>query len=259
MTISLFLHSTATMPAMWDGVPATVIGDTRKIAPTNLGYPPNPLLARGTTCSAHDDAAAIVALLDTLPADDVHIYSHSYGGTVALTMIGALGSRLKSLFLFEPVLFGALLNDRSVDTGPLGVAEAIALRDSQPWFLDDEHGGNEAWLELFIDYWNRPGTWLRMPPAQQAWTRQVAWKMYQEVKSVFTAMARFDQFDLHVPTTLVTGERSPKAAQAMVRGLAQVNPNARVVTLEGAGHMAPLTHAAKVHALMQDHVRALHA
>ncbi len=254
MTTSLFLHSTATMPAMWSGVPDDVIGDTHKLAPTNLGYPPNPLLARGTPASAHDDAAAILA---ALPEGDVHIYAHSYGGTVALTLIEALGPRLKSLFLFEPVLFGALLNDRSVDTGPEGLAEAEALRDARPWFLDDAHGGDEAWIELFIDYWNRPGTWQRMPPAQQAWTRQVAWKMYQEVKSVFTGMTRFDAFPLRVPTTLVTGERSPKAAQAMVRALAQVNPGVRVVTLEGAGHMAPLTHAAKVNALMQEHVQAM--
>ena len=78
-----------------------------------------------------------------------------------------------------------------------------------------------------------------------------------KVKSVFTGMTRFDAFPLRVPTTLVTGERSPKAAQAMVRGLAQVNPGVRVVTLEGAGHMAPLTHAAKVNALMQEHVQAM--
>lgn len=255
MTLSLFLHSTATTPAMWHAVPAAVIGDSHKLAPTNLGYPPNALLPRGTPCTVRDDAAAILA---ALPATgDVHIYSHSYGGTVALTLIEALGPRLKSLFLFEPVVFGALLNDRSVDTGPDGIAEAEALRDSRPWFLDDERGGSEEWIEIFIDYWNRPGTWQRMPPAQQAWTRQVAWKMYQEVKSVFTAMTRFDAFDIAVPTTLVSGERSPKAAQAMVRGLALVNPGVRVVTLEGAGHMAPLTHAAKVHALMQEHAEAL--
>lgn len=256
MTISLFLHSTATTPAMWQSVPDTITAGTTKRCPIHLGYPPLPPLARGVPCSAEDDAAAILA---ALPAGDVHLFSHSYGGTVALALSAALGPRLRSMFLYEPVVFGALIHDHAIDTGPEGLAEAAALTATHPWFLDDAHGGSEAWLEVFIDYWNRPGTWQRMPPAQQAWTRSIAWKMYQEVKSVFTRVSRFDAYPIRVPTTLVMGERSPRASRAMVHGLAQVNPSVRTVELAGAGHMAPITHAPKVWALMEEHMRSLPA
>ena len=31
-----------------------------------------------------------------------------------------------------------------------------------PWFLHDlEKGGRAEWLEVFIDYWNKPGSWAR--------------------------------------------------------------------------------------------------
>jgi hypothetical protein len=61
-----------------------------------------------------------------------------------------------SVFLYEPVLFGALANATTLDKE--AAAQARAFID-HPWFTrDDEKGGTEAWLEFFIDYWNKPSS-----------------------------------------------------------------------------------------------------
>lgn len=249
---SIFLHSTGTTPAMWANVPEAVFAGTSKLTPLHIGYSSKAPLARGTTVSGADEAAKIMT---GLPAEgDVHLYGHSYGGVVALHLFAALGARVKSLFLYEPVMFGALMND-GADLPEEAHAEMHRLREGAPWFLDDaERGGGDAWMEVFIDYWNRPGTWRRLPDEQRAWTLGVGWKMYQEVRACFLEVTRFDAFPLStVPTTIAMGERSPKASRAMAQGLVRANPGVRLVELAGAGHMAPITHAAKVGELMVEH------
>jgi pimeloyl-ACP methyl ester carboxylesterase len=54
--------------------------------------------------------------------------------------------------------------------------------------------------------------------------------------------------ELPFPFTLMTGERSPLAARTVVERLAKAIPGAKLHRIEGAGHMAPLSHAEKVNA-----------
>lgn len=248
--VSVFVHSTGTGPFLWDRIPETVLGGTPKIAPANVGYPPNAPLARGSTTSAKEDAALVLAAIpDTATA--VHLYAHSYGGYVALELLSLLGARVASLFLYEPVLFGALAREESAD--PAALAEAKFFGDNR-WFLDDEErGGSEEWLATFIDYWNQPGSFQRMPASMQAYSRLVSWKMFQEVRACFYEASSFDGYQLPAHTTLARGERSPKASRAMVQALAQRHPHVTVAELARTGHMAPLTHPAILAEAMAAH------
>ncbi|MFO0759264.1 MAG: alpha/beta hydrolase [Byssovorax sp.] len=251
-TLSVFIHSTGTRPSMWDAVPAEVIGTTRKLAPPNLGYPPLAPLLRGQRVTAADEAAHLLAMIGESPR--VHLYAHSYGASVALDLAHRLGPRLASLFTFEPVFFGALALDAGSD--PAAVAEAMAF-DEHPWFLHDEAvGGTDAWLEHFIDYWNRPGSWARMPESMKDESRAVAWKMYQEVRSCFFDVKDFGARPFpEVPCTIATGERSTRGARAMAQALHRRNPHATFVEIAGAGHMAPLTRPDLVAPALIDHAR----
>src|SRR5262249_30646775 len=161
-----------------------------------------------------------------------------------------LGARLRSMCLLEPVLFGALYRARRETDDDAAAEEARGFFE-HPWFLHDaERGGTDAWLEGFIDYWNRPGPWARLPPAQQDPLRAVGWKMFQEVRACVYAFDSFADARLpEVPCTLVVGTRSTRASRAMTRAVAAESPHARVVEIE-AGHMAPVTHPALVHAAM---------
>lgn len=249
----LFIHSTGTGPSLWAGVPDDAIGRRKKLLPANLGYPPNALVERGRVVTAEDDAAEVAK---AIPDDGsrVHVVAHSYGALVALRVLPALAGRLASVFFFEPVLFGALRtsNDASIDPAAVEQAREFA---SHPWFLhDEEKGGREEWLATFIDYWNRPGSWSRMPEPLRDQTRALGWKMFQEVRAVFHDETPFERWVVPAPMTIALGERTTVGSRAMSRAFVRGRPNARLVEVPGVGHMAPLTHPANVHEVLADHM-----
>ena len=232
---SVFIHSSGTSPALWTHVPATVTAGTTPWFPPNLGYAPLAPVPRGLHLTADDDARHLAHLL---PADatSVRIFGHSYGGLVALKLARLLTIPVESLFLLEPVLFGALT--QVLAHHPEAAAEVASFAD-QTWFLNDEAlGGTAQWLEMFVDYWNRPGSWARMPAAMQAAQLALGWKIYQEVRSVFYDPAPFAHWATTVPLTVAYGEKTTLAARAMALELLAVNPHARALVLPGVGHMA---------------------
>ncbi|MBL8916131.1 MAG: alpha/beta hydrolase [Archangium sp.] len=249
----LFVHSTGTGPFMWDTIPEDVVAAERRLTPPNLGYPPLEDLPRGKSITVNDD---VKHLLAGLPASGAfHLVGHSYGGLIAIKAAQQLGARVKSMFLIEPVMFGAIARDGDADPdGKKQLDEFLKNR----WFLDDERrGGTEEWLEIFIDYWNRPGSWQRLPELMRHHNLSMGWKMFNEVRSVFRDSGSYEDNALpqNVPVTLVVGERSPLGSREVIRALSKRNPQARVVTLHGTGHMAPLTHPAKVAEALAAHLR----
>lgn len=252
--VSVFIHSTGTGPFLWECVPSEVLGEMPKITPPNIGYPPAAPLARGTKATAADDARAVLGHIPD-GATSIHLYAHSYGGLVALELLPVLGERVASLFLYEPVLFGALR--RETDAAPAALAEARYFEENA-WFVDDEtRAGSEEWLTAFIDYWNQPGAFQRMPEPMQKHSRALGWKMFQEVRACFYEATSFDRYRLPAHTTLARGDRSPHASRAMVDALAKRNAHARVVDLPKTGHMALLTHPSLVAEAMVAHAAAV--
>lgn len=248
----LFIHSTGTFPMMWVAVPAEAFGGRTAILPANLGYPPNPAIARGTRVTVDDEVAHVLSAVPSHVAK-LHVVAHSYGGTVALAAIEQLGPRLASMFLAEPVLFGALRNDTEADPAVVESAREFA---SSP-LLDEEKGGRLEWLEAFIDYWNRPGAWARLPEPMREHSLAMGWKMYQEVRACFGADKPFDAYAIDVPTTLAIGERTTAHSRAMTTALARRRPNVVVAEMSKTGHMAPLTHPALVAAEIAKHFSRL--
>ncbi len=250
----VFLHSTGTTPAMWKHVPPSALFGRERLLALHKGYPPGPLLPRGESCGAVDDAEHVLTQIPP-GADRIHLVAHSYGGLVALKLFSRLGARVASAFLYEPVLFGALRNDPQSD--PSGVAQAKAFAEN-PWFIFDlARGGTDEWMEVFIDYWNRPGAWRAMPEAARRQTLELGWKMYQEVRSVFYDETPFAEIRLPPRTTLAMGQRSPPASRAMAVALKRENPDAVLVDVEGAGHMAPLTQPGLVNPELAKHFERL--
>lgn len=233
---SVFVHSTGTLPSLWSTVPAAILGDSKPWFPANLGYPPMPPVPRGTMLNADDDARH---LLSTLPPDatSLRIYGHSYGGLVAMKLARLATIPVESLTLLEPVLFGALR--QVLDRHP-EVRGEVEYFNTSPVFLSDDHGGKAEWLELFIDYWNRPGSWARMPEALQQGQLALGWKMYQEVRSVNFDLTPFENWHFDLPLTIAWGEKTTVSAKAMCEELLAVNPHARAVHIPGANHMAIL-------------------
>lgn len=257
--VVLFIHSTGTSPHMWSDISPAVTGGRENVFPANLGYPPNPPIERGQSVTIVDECTHLLGILGDKP-ERVHIVAHSYGASVALAMaeLPSFQNRLGSMVLFEPVLFGALIADHGGEIAATEPATIASAREfaSNPVFADPAKGGGPEWLETFIDYWNRPGSWLRMPDSMKQQTLALGWKMCLEVQSCFRTDKPFRDYAIGHPTTLVIGARTTVHSRAMTHALARVH-GLTVKELAGTGHMAPLTHPALVHATIAEHFAAL--
>lgn len=233
----VFVHSTGATSDMWRRIPLEAIGGRDAAYPANVGYPPNRALARGERKDERDDAAGVVRAAEG--AERVHLVAHSYGGLVALRALEGLGARVASLVVYEPVLFAASYFD-------------------DPRFADDDdRGGTEPWLRVFVDFWNRPGAWDKLPEGARAELRNLGWVMYQEARACAHMTTPFEAWPIAAPTTILVGERSPAVSARTARALADAQPRATLRILPRLGHMAPLTSPAPVAAAIAEHFAGL--
>ncbi len=58
--------------------------------------------------------------------------------------------------------------------------------------------------------------------------------------------------ELRVPALFVTGSRDANSTPGMSRRMAELAPTGRAVTLEGAGHMVPMTHPDAISAMLRE-------
>ena len=172
-------------------------------------------------------------LLDRV-GEQAHLVGHSYGGAVALHAARTRGGRFRSLVLIEPVAFH-LLADR---------AEIAAVADGV------RAGRGERRLHR------------RLPPLRTSTgaAREAGTPFRRQARGdgaadgegrdrvprrVQRARAARRSRRIAVPTLLVRGERSPQPTRRICELLAATLRDARLRTVEGAGHMAPLTHATR--------------
>jgi pimeloyl-ACP methyl ester carboxylesterase len=154
-----------------------------------------------------------------------------------------------SVAVYEPVLFGVIRSEHD--------AEALAdvQRLEAPIFTNDELGGSDPWFEAFVDYWNGPGAWARMPAAMKAGFLAGGRMVYRETRALARDTTPTSAYAaITAPTLLLTGERSPAFARRVVHHLGRVITGSSTHVVEGAGHMGPLTHADEVNAAIAAHL-----
>lgn len=251
----VFLHSTGTGPAMWlraTRVLTSLHPDAKAHVLANLGYPPGPSIGAPTVTCLEDELEHLQAQLSPLEGRTFDVVAHSYGAFLALKLLPRLEARIRSLYVWEPVLFGAL----SVHAERTNNPSCTPLTE-EPWLVDDPtRGGTEPWLRLFVDYWNGRGSFDSMPAQARAQQLTLGWKMFQEVRTTSLDPAPFESYRVNVPFTLAVGALSPRASRTMSEEVRTQNPRARFVAHEGLGHMAPLTRPRAVLESVVEHLRA---
>jgi len=190
-----------------------------------------------------DDQIAFLAPAFERAGERFHLVGHSYGGAIALKAALRFTTKLKSLVLYEPVLFSVLLSDAPQSDA---AREIMAVRD------DAAHLGPEAIAERFIDYWMGQGTWSATPESRRAALIEAVRAQKPEWHSAFNEPTPLEAFAaLDVPTLLMTGTASTAAARGVARLVAGVLPRVRVEEIEGLGHMAPVTHPGEINARIE--------
>ena len=233
----VLIHSSGLGSRQWRRIAESLAPKHRLILPDLVGYGESSAVAIGERFHFVIDQLAMEGLVDHI-GEPVHLVGHSYGGLLALLMALHRPAFVRSVTVYEPVAFGILRSERD--------EEALAtLPSSTSWpSTPDEI---ERWLEGFIAYWNGAGAWQTLPEPMRATFRATAPKVIGEVLTLGEDRTPLEAYaSLAMPVLLMGSETSTLAADHVLAGLERTIPNARRVRVAGAGHMGPITHAARV-------------
>jgi lipase len=149
-----------------------------------------------------------------------------------------------------------LLNDDPTDRLLSSEIAAVAaeIRDAL------RAGRRDDAAERFIDYWNGTGAWMRASPRLKALILPAMERVTENFAALAApgltaqALAR-----LSVPTLVVAGLETPLPALRTAELVAETIPGARLALIQGAGHMAPLTHPHIVDPMIEAHLSSVPA
>jgi pimeloyl-ACP methyl ester carboxylesterase len=245
------LHSSAATGGQWKALAAMFAGRRQVIAPDLPGYGTAALPESDETASLAADAAAVLRSAGGVPG--FHLVGHSYGGAVALKLALAYPARVRSLTLIEPVAFHLLRQsgsdgDLRLFRGILGVRDRIRGAVAAGW---PAYG-----MAAFVDFWNGAGSWDRVEvELRQRLAAQAPAVLRNFAAVLGESWPAEDIARLPMPLLTVAGSASPEVTRRLVDKLVDAAGNVTAARVFGAGHMAPLTHAAAVNALIARHIR----
>jgi pimeloyl-ACP methyl ester carboxylesterase len=176
---------------------------------------------------------------------------HSYGAAVALRIAASHRTRVRSMALYEPAIWGTLA---ALCPGEPGTREIEAVRDDTLQLI--QAGELPAAAERFFDYWMGPGSWAATPAERRP-------KLIATVRSLrdgwqATFLDRWSAAALgalDIPCLLLSGTASTAAARRAVRLLGELLPRATVAELDGLPHMGPATHPERVDPLIESFIK----
>lgn len=240
----VLLHSSASSSAQWRSLIGRLRDRYRVIAPDLHGY-------GGTSawpgCSAfrlQHEANLVMPLLGKT-GGPVHLVGHSFGGAVALHIARTRPDLLASLTVVEPVAFHLL---QGQDVVAMVEIIGVAHRVANALACGDYFGGAAA----FVDYWSGAGTWDAIAPQKRPGLAACLGKVALDFEATLNEPAMLCDFRaLSLPTLLVQGTRTPRPTRRICELLANALPHVELALVEGAGHMAPLTHRDAVNALIE--------
>jgi len=245
-TAVVCLHCSASSSGQWRPLMEALADRFRVIAPDLYGYGKSPAWSAERPMWIDDQIALLAAVFERA-GERFHLVGHSYGGAAALKAALALPPRLLSLVLYEPVLFSVLLDDAPESPA---AREIVSLRDDAIGRID--RGDLEGAARSFIDYWMGEGAWESTPEARRPALLAAMRAVKHEWHSAFNEPVPLAAFrSLDVPVLLLTGTRSTAAARRVAGLLGAALPRVQVEEIEGAGHMAPVTHPQQINALIE--------
>jgi pimeloyl-ACP methyl ester carboxylesterase len=230
----LLLHGSAGSGALWRHATKALAPLYRCLAPDLIGYGRSPPWSAGGRLTLDDERNALKPLLACC-AETYHVVGYSYGGVLALQMALADRQRVRTLTLIEPVFFNAL-RDASA------FSQFVCL--SKDFETALQQSGAETAIRPFMDFWTGSGSWDRLPLFVRAEMLKSVRKIALDWQAAFAfAPDRQNLAALGPRTLLVRGTESPRPMLELVDALHALMPGSTRLTIEGANHLLPLTHA----------------
>jgi pimeloyl-ACP methyl ester carboxylesterase len=197
------------------------------------------------------DVLTLLAAVDRL-GQPVDVVAHSAGAVGVLRAALERPGAFRTLTLFEPVLFNLLR-----DSGDPAYAPVAAHATAYRRLFDDE--GPAAAMGAFVDFWNGPGTWTEMPEPVRASMVSSARRLYHEWGGLLAGKGALSAADLTrvaLPVLYFCGEETIAPVKRIADIAAALLPRCELVSVPGATHMAPFTHAGVVAPRIEAHLAA---
>jgi len=235
----LALHCSLAHSGEWRGL-AEHLGDRITITAFDLpghGRAPDHDPARDIGDQATQMGQAV---LDGL-AGPVDLIGHSFGAVLALRLAIENPGRVRSLTLIEPTLYAAAIR---ADLPEMADFEARM----RPLAEALDAGDQDRAAQIFTADWGTGEAWDTLPAAQRAYI-SARIGLVKTAESVLRydsgrVLDRLDQ--IRCPVLLLQGGATPailgKVLSLVEAGLADTTK----ITVPGAAHMLPVTHAAEV-------------
>lgn len=235
----LALHCTIAHGGAWKGLVRELGQEAAFVAPDMLSH------GRSPDWDGHGDFQdRILEIADTQLTEPMDVIGHSFGATVALRLAVERPELVRSAVLIEPVFFAVA----QLDAPDLVAAHG---RAAQPYQEALEAGDAALAARLFNRMWSTEDSprWPQLPES----TRAAMIRGVHVVPMVDNALFA-DRAGLlkpgamdraRMPIKLLRGTLTHPVIGAINDGLVRRLPNASAATVDGAGHMAPITHAAE--------------
>jgi pimeloyl-ACP methyl ester carboxylesterase len=240
----VLVHSSASGNRQWRRLIDDLKNRYRVIAPNLFGYGGTSKWPDDRPQSLADQAALVTAAAD-LADGPIALIGHSLGGAVACEAALRLGPRLRTLVVFEPILF-YLLND-------LGEREAFAeISAVREGFV--EHGTRGEWrtvAELFVDYWSGKGAWAATPDERKAGILAMLPPVMREWEMIGHEGRPIAEWGaIAASVHLLRAADTRRSTSTVAALLARAHPHWQLLEVPAGGHMAPLTRADLVNPLI---------
>lgn len=237
----LALHCTLAFSGAWAGLMREMRDEVTLIAPDMPSHGRSNAWD-GQSSFADTVFEASLACLDA-PMD---VVGHSFGGATALRLAVERPERVRSLTMIEPVFFAVAAAD-----DPEAAAEHAAK--SQPFYDLVQAGDMQQAARTFNRMWSDGPRWPEMASqVRAAMTRAIhvvpdtTAFLFEDTAGMVPRLPRAT-----MPTLVVRGSSTDRIVEVTNAGLVRRMPNAREAVMEGAGHMAPVTHPAEMAALLR--------
>lgn len=246
----LLLHSSLSSRRQWRKLQQRLGARYRLLGLDLLGYGETPMPEETADFNFAREVDLVERLLERVDGP-AHLAGHSYGGAIALKAALRHSERVLSIYAHEPVLFALLKSEGCLaewtEIATVSLNAASNVRNGRP----------EQAAEGFIDYWSGAGAWQKLPAERRKSFTQTIPKVTLDFAAISNDRDGLSEYGkLTMPVHLTAGDTGAQTGRRVAELLAPALPNGTLRIVEGAGHLAPVTDAERINAIISDHLDA---